>query len=160
MAAARVLLVDDELVVLDVLCQMLSQSGYTVLPASDPRQALEIARRNRPIAVLLTDVMMPGMSGIELVREIAAISPQTVPVLMTGGAVDAAEVPAGVRLIRKPIMLNKLLAEMQEALAQSVKMKEHLDRALGEQGRFGPKLEKSISHSAETGRRIRKARKP
>ena len=65
----RVLVVDDEPAVLITLCANLELEGFDVLQAADPQQALELADRE-DFDVLLTDVRMPGMTGIDLFREL------------------------------------------------------------------------------------------
>jgi two-component system OmpR family response regulator len=64
-AAAKVLVVDDEPPVLEVVAQILRDGGYEVLPASGPRQAFEIIRNQSPIDVVVSDVSMPEMRSTE-----------------------------------------------------------------------------------------------
>jgi FixJ family two-component response regulator len=65
--------------------------------------------------------MMPEMRGTDLIREIAQVAPQAAFILMTGGPVDPADVPAGVHLIRKPFSTPDLVAAIQRAIASSFK---------------------------------------
>jgi two-component system response regulator (stage 0 sporulation protein F) len=93
MSAARVLVVGDEPVALEIVSRMLNREGYQVFRAAGPRQAHEIVREQSPIDLIVSGISMPEMQGTELVREVARIAPQTARVLMTGGEVEPTEVP-------------------------------------------------------------------
>jgi DNA-binding NarL/FixJ family response regulator len=129
MSAARVLVVDDEPAVLRIVSSILRYKGYEVLPTSSPRQALEIVKNDPPINLIVSDIGMPEMSGAELVREVARISPQTAPVLMTGGIVEPGQVPVGVPVLRKPLSTENLLSACQAALERSASLSTQLARA-------------------------------
>jgi DNA-binding NtrC family response regulator len=82
-----VLLVEDEAGVRELAGQFLKAHGYTVLEAKDGIEALEIAARHEgTIHVLLTDMIMPRMSGAELVKRLKAIRPDMKAAYMTGYA--------------------------------------------------------------------------
>lgn len=74
---ATILIVDDEPDVADLLKYHLQKAGYQTLMAGDGVRALEIARRSRPEAIVL-DLMLPGMSGLEVCRELRK-NPNTAP---------------------------------------------------------------------------------
>jgi CheY-like chemotaxis protein len=63
------LVVDDNLDLLETAAKLFEQIGFEVLTAADPAEALEILRRTPDLEVLFSDVVMPGMSGIQLARE-------------------------------------------------------------------------------------------
>ena len=126
MAVSRVLIVDDEPVLLRAVSKMLSKYGYDVRQANGPRQALEIINGQGPIEVVLSDVLMSEMSGMDLVREVARISPQTACILMTGGTVDSAEIPGCLHVLRKPIPRLDLIAAVIEAVAHSTSLRNQL----------------------------------
>lgn len=69
-----ILVVDDEEVVRSVVRDMLESDGYSILDTDDPQHALRIARE-RPIHLLLSDVVMPLMKGPELATKLLAVSP-------------------------------------------------------------------------------------
>jgi two-component system response regulator HydG len=88
--ATTVLVVDDEASHLESIEKIIQREGMRALTASNARAALELARRHR-VHVVLTDLMMPGISGIELLRAVKEISPDTEVVVMTAyGTVEAA----------------------------------------------------------------------
>ncbi len=87
---ATLLLVDDEPANLDSLERIFSREGHRVLLAASAQAAIEQLRKE-PVDVVLTDLMMPGMSGQELLRAVRAVAPETEVVLMTAyGTVEAA----------------------------------------------------------------------
>jgi DNA-binding NtrC family response regulator len=134
MGANRVLVVDDEQMVLDVFTRMLATSGYEVLAVGDPHQALEVVRNDPTIDAVLSDVTMPDMRGTELVREIASASPTTACVLVSGYLLDEAELPSGLPLLRKPPSVADLIAAVEGAIARSVELRAKLRQSI-ERGR-------------------------
>ncbi len=77
-----ILVVDDEASIVDVLCMLLEDEGFTVIGVTDPLRAVHVIRRHRP-SLLLTDVMMPGMSGYELASMAESIEPDMQIVFMS-----------------------------------------------------------------------------
>src|SRR5687767_4589905 len=81
----RLLLVDDEVHIRELMVIVLGQAGYACLPAANGEEALEIFRRRRfEIRGVITDVNMPGLDGLGLVRRIRAIAPDTKIILSSG----------------------------------------------------------------------------
>ena len=86
----RILIVDDEPMIRDFLYDALTLKEYTVISASSGYEALDMLRRN-PVAAVITDVRMPRMSGISLLKKIKEISPNTPVVAITAyGTVSGA----------------------------------------------------------------------
>jgi len=71
------------------------------------------------VEVILADIIMPGMSGTKLVREIAALSPRTAGVLMTAALIDSTSVSDGVPVLRKPFSRRDLIRAVKAALART-----------------------------------------
>ncbi len=85
-----ILLADDEEDIRDVLSIYLSDMGYSVITAEDGRQALEIFQKEKP-AIVLSDIKMPALNGIELLKQIKKINPETEVIMITGhGDLDLA----------------------------------------------------------------------
>jgi CheY-like chemotaxis protein len=116
-----VLLVEDSAAVRSIARQILERSGYTVLEAPNGRAALAIGRnRTRPIHLLLTDVVMPEMSGRQLAEEFSAVRTDANVIFMSGYTDDAVVrhgvVSAGVDYLQKPFSPDALLRKVREVL--------------------------------------------
>jgi two-component system response regulator HydG len=114
-----VLVVDDEQGILDSLFRIFSREGYQVLTAPDGRQALDLLRR-QPVKVLLTDLVLPGMSGTDLLKAAKAVSPETEVVLMTAygtveNAVEAMKQGA-YDFVTKPLRRAHIVGVVKRAL--------------------------------------------
>ena len=118
-----ILVVDDEPLVRDSLGRMLNRLGYTVLLAGDGEEALRLAGEHlEDIALVITDVLMPGMNGLELARELNRFSTR-LKVLFVSGYTDGVLAERGilrerVDFIQKPLALAVLAARVREALDQ------------------------------------------
>ncbi len=120
-----VLLAEDEQAVRDVASRILTQNGYEVIVASNGQQALELAGSHEgTIHLLLTDMIMPGMSGQELSAKILAARPSVQVIYMSGYtqaalAGDGILDPASTRL-PKPFTAAALLSKVRQALCPAV----------------------------------------
>jgi two-component system, NtrC family, response regulator HydG len=119
MTDATVLVVDDEQGIVDSLVRIFSREGYQVLTAPEGRQALDLLRR-QPCKVLLTDLVLPGMSGTDLLKAAKAISPETEVVLMTAygtveNAVEAMKQGA-YDFVTKPLKRANIVGVVRRAL--------------------------------------------
>ena len=85
MSQGKVLVVDDEPEVRQVLIEFLSSRGYDVIPASRGAEAVAIVERDKPDLVLL-DVTMPDMDGVETLQRINAIAPDLAVIMVTANA--------------------------------------------------------------------------
>ncbi|HEX4600634.1 MAG TPA: response regulator [Gemmatimonadales bacterium] len=116
-----VLLVEDAAAVRTVTRQVLERQGYTVLEAPSGDVALQIAAKHHgPIHLLLTDVVMPGVSGRQLAERLVGLRPEIV-VLYTSGYTDDAVVrhgvlEAGVAYLQKPFTADRLAHRVREVL--------------------------------------------
>lgn len=113
-----VLVVDDEPTVLSTVRDGLIAHGYRVLEAMDGETALGIAGSHQgPIALLLVDVVMPGLSGPEVARRLHAIRPDTKILFMSGFSTEVTVVhgvSAGDPLLVKPFSLETLGRKVKE----------------------------------------------
>lgn len=114
-----ILLAEDDTGVRKLIAAMLRRAGYTVIEAALPEQALEIVKRTSTIQLLLTDIVMPGMTGWNLAKAALAWSPGLKVVYMSGytdhAAIEAGEA-AAVTMLRKPFTMDVLLNAVREAL--------------------------------------------
>ena len=117
----RVLVVDDESVIADTLTEILSRSGYAAMAAYDGAGALETALLSPP-ALLITDVVLPGMSGIELAIQMRRIFPDCKALLFSGQACTSDMLASANRaghqftLLSKPVHPKDLLAWVVQTL--------------------------------------------
>ncbi len=117
----RILLVEDEPAVLELVRRTLESYGYTVLHASTPERALRAMQdADTPVDLLVTDVVMPGMNGRQLAAQLRARDPRLRVLLMSGYSSDAAAgrglLPADVSLIPKPFSPTALVAQVRKVL--------------------------------------------
>jgi CheY-like chemotaxis protein len=89
----RILIVDDEEAILETLT-FTFMDHYDVLTTPDPMAALGILEANQPVAVIITDQRMPGMTGVELLRRVYERFPETVRIILTGFADSEATIKA------------------------------------------------------------------
>ena len=115
-----VLLVEDEPVVRQLVAEILETNGYTVLQAADGPSVLELARRHSgEISLLVTDVVMPGMSGPEVAQSVTAMRPGTL-VLYMSGYTDSAighhgVLEPGIAFLQKPFSTDDLTRKVRGA---------------------------------------------
>jgi two-component system, cell cycle sensor histidine kinase and response regulator CckA len=119
-ASAEVLLVDDMEAVRTVLAQGLAYHGFRVEEAASAAEARERFRaRRRPPDVLVSDMVMPGASGLELARELYALHPGLRVLLMSGDLrhFDLSGLPPGAHVLQKPFTATRLAEELTDLLA-------------------------------------------
>ncbi len=119
--SGTILLVEDEKMLLDTTTYMLGEIGYTVIQAQSPEAAIAICeKKNQKIDLILTDVVMPGLNGREMMDRIEAILPNTKVLYMSGYTADIIAqrgiVDEGMYFITKPIDMNKLNEKILEIL--------------------------------------------
>ena len=122
----RVLLVEDEPPVREIVRRALSGAGYEVVMARDAQEALDLGEaRLGEIDLLLTDMILPGMSGRELVSALRTRRPELRVIIMsgyTGETYPALEsLPAGVGFLEKPFSLVDLRRKVREALDEGAR---------------------------------------
>jgi len=128
----QILIVDDEPLIRDFLCEALNWKGYKVVSANNGQEALDILKRST-ISAVVTDVQMPKMSGIDLLKKIKHISPDTPVVVITAygtvsGAVETMKYGAS-DYLPKPFSASKL-CEVIEGLIRDNSGKEAKSREI------------------------------
>jgi len=116
---APVMVVDDEAMVRKTLAQAIERSGAEVITAADGEEALAKFREMRN-PLVFTDLKMPGMSGIALLRSVKSLAPETAVVLVTGFATQelAAEAAreGATRVLSKPVTLHEIRRVLSDTL--------------------------------------------
>jgi nitrogen-specific signal transduction histidine kinase/CheY-like chemotaxis protein len=118
-----ILLVEDEDALRESMSAYLEQHGYKVLAASNGAQALHFAKRHAgSIQALVTDIILPKLSGVELAREVNMISPKVVTLYMSGYTdrelMDYDPETSAAKFLQKPFALRALLETIGEMIAR------------------------------------------
>jgi DNA-binding NtrC family response regulator len=108
----KVLIVDDQPDVLEMASEMFRTLGFHVITASTGRQALEILSRTPDIHLLFSDVVMPGLSGVELGKKAQEVSPQT-RILLASGYTTPAGSLKGFEFLAKPYRIADILKKLR-----------------------------------------------
>ena len=112
-----VLIVEDQPGVRELAARILEDAGYTVVRGSDADNALALLERHEgPLDLVLSDVAMPGLTGVELAAVIRSGHPGTPVAFMSGHAPDL--VDAGESLLAKPFTREALLTFVDQALSR------------------------------------------
>jgi CheY-like chemotaxis protein len=119
----RILVVEDDFDSREVMADALIHAGYSVAKAADGNEAILLAARWPP-DLMLSDISMPGIDGVELTRRIHAFAPDIRVVLTTGlddtkDVCTAAREYGAVACLKKPMNLDELLWTIDRALAES-----------------------------------------
>jgi two-component system cell cycle response regulator CpdR len=115
----KILLAEDDDSLRNFLARALERAGYEVHACPDGEQAVEALDQDWDL--LLTDIVMPGMDGIEVARIAAARQPDLKIMFITGFAAVALaagdRAPAGARVLSKPVHLRDLVGEVEKMMA-------------------------------------------
>ena len=116
----RILLAEDDESLRGFLGRALERAGYEVRSCADGEEAL-VALDDGAWDLLLTDIVMPGVDGIEVARQCAARDPKTQIMFITGFAAVALaageRAPAGAKVLSKPVHLREIVAEVERMMA-------------------------------------------
>lgn len=137
----KVLVVEDEPILLETLEYNLARQGYDVCTAADGLVALEVARRERPDVIVL-DIMLPSLDGLEVCRILRR--EMSVPILMLTARADEVDRVVGLEVgaddyLTKPFSMRELLARVKALLRRVRLIREELgaEAAAGERLVFG-----------------------
>jgi two-component system cell cycle response regulator CpdR len=115
----RILLAEDDDSLRGFLARALERAGYEVLACADGEEA--VAALDQAWDLLLTDIVMPGMDGIEVARQAAARQPALRIMFITGFAAVALaaanQAPAGAKVLSKPVHLREIVSEVERMIA-------------------------------------------
>ena len=141
-APARVLVVDDERSMRELLSIVLKRDGYDVLVADDGVRAIELLKKER-VDILITDIRMPQMSGVDVLREAKSIDPEIISIVMTAfastdTAVEALRLGAADYVHKSPSAANELRVRVRKELERKHLLRENvlLKRALQSSHKF------------------------
>jgi CheY-like chemotaxis protein len=117
----QILVVDDEPDVREMVCRMLAQGGYGTCEAADGAEALASLRAGLPVDLVLSDVAMPQLNGVQLVEALSVSHPGLPVLLMSGYAVQdlvARGIAAPCGIVMKPFTPERLLDEVRRCLSE------------------------------------------
>ena len=117
-ATPRILVVDDEEAILYVFERYLSVAGYDVSVANDGFEAVR-AGEARAFDLLITDFRMPGMNGVEVIHALRRLQPGLSALVISGNPIEAGAMPAGVRLLNKPVSMSELITQIPILVARA-----------------------------------------
>jgi two-component system alkaline phosphatase synthesis response regulator PhoP len=148
-AVPRILVVDDEQAVLDLLVYNLKRAHYEVQTASDGRQALDVARHFEPDLVLL-DFMLPGMDGLDVCRELRRQRSQ-LPVIMITARGEEVDRVVGLELgaddyLVKPFSVRELVARVRAVLRRAQPEEGEKDAIFDGPGNLRLDVEQRVVH--------------
>jgi two-component system OmpR family response regulator len=128
MASSKILVVEDDQTLLDVLKYNLVKEGYNVVTAEDGIQALEVARSEKPEVIVL-DIMLPKLDGLEVCRILRG--EMTVPILMLTAKTEEIDKVLGLELgaddyMAKPFSMRELLARVRAMIRRTEMMKKEI----------------------------------
>lgn len=116
-AKASILIVDDELGMRETLLDILADMGYHTVIAVDGHEAIQKAKENA-FDVIFMDIRMPGVNGVDALKEIKKIHPETAVVLMTAYAIDdrirEAQREGAYSVLDKPLDVETIISLIKE----------------------------------------------
>jgi DNA-binding NtrC family response regulator len=141
----NLLVVDDEVELMRALCESLSDQGFTVQGFSNPTEAIE-ALREGEFDILLSDLMMPGTDGIQVLKQALEFDPNLIGIIMTGQGTIQTAVEAmksgAFDYVLKPFRLQVMLPILDRAMdvrrlrMENVRLRQYVDRLTFESARY------------------------
>ena len=144
MTAPFIMLVDDEVSFVETMAKRLTKRNIKTIMAFSAVEGLEKLKENQDLDVIVLDIKMPGMDGIDALKEIKTLSPLVEVIMLTGHAtielaVDAMKLGAH-DFLMKPFEIEELVLKMQEAAEKKQQHEERIEKALKEEtlAKYGP----------------------
>ena len=119
--ANKILIVDDDEMILTCFSRLLGRR-FEIETAQGSKQALEMIATRGPYAVVLSDMRMPVLSGMDLIARVKAMSPESICILLSGNA-DSDETQGAIRkgilfrVVEKPCPPDEIIQNLEDALA-------------------------------------------
>lgn len=120
----KILVIDDELQVREILQQMLEKKNYSVLLAEDGEEALEICK-DHDLDLMIVDIVLPNKSGLDIIKEVKRVYPDMKIIAISGGHMigpkrylDNAKTFGADRFFEKPFSSGEILGAIEELVTQ------------------------------------------
>ena len=128
MQPRSILLIDDNDQIRTLLRRVLEEAGYFVIDAANGREGLRQFRQT-PVALVITDLLMPDSDGLEVTMTLRRESPHVKIIALTGGSgepnlLEVAKLLCAHRTMKKPIEMTELLEAVQQELQEGPRQKE------------------------------------
>lgn len=120
-AMMRILVIDDDANILEILAEMLTTAGYEVVEASNGKEGVRLYR-HAPFDLVVTDLLMPEKDGLEVVMELRRDFPKVKIITLSSGnayghsSLETSKALGAARTLRKPFMEDQLLEAVREVL--------------------------------------------
>lgn len=144
MTAPFIMLVDDEVPFVKTMAKRLDKRNIKTIMAYSAEEGLEKLKENTNLDVIVLDIKMPGMDGIEALKEIKTVSPLVEVIMLTGHAtielaIEAMKLGAH-DFLMKPFDIEELVAKMEEAAEKKRQHEEKIEEALKQEtlAKYGP----------------------
>src|SRR6186713_177913 len=136
---SRVLVIDDEAAIRDSLRMILEYEDYQFVGAASGQEALDVVKRERPDIVLL-DIKMPGMDGMEVLRKLRSVD-ETLPIVMISGHGNTATAVEAIRsgaidFLDKPLSSERVIVTLRNVLRQSELTSENRDLKVAMESKY------------------------
>ncbi len=119
---ARVLIIEDDIPILEMLCEVFAKEGFEVMGAPNGKKGMRLQNEN-PADVIITDIIMPEKEGIETISEIKSNFPETKVIAMSGGGfvgpgeyLDVAKKLGATLTFKKPFAIKTLITAVNGLL--------------------------------------------
>ena len=144
MTAPYVMLVDDEVPFVETTAKRLTKRKIQTISAFGAEEGLEKLKDNQDLDVIVLDIKMPGMDGIDALKEIKIVSPLVEVIMLTGhatieSAIEAMKLGAH-DFLMKPFDIEELVLKIEEAAAKKQQQEEKIEQAFKEKtlSKYGP----------------------
>ncbi|MGV7223604.1 MAG: response regulator [Nitrospinales bacterium] len=144
MASPFIMLVDDEVPFVETMAKRLEKRSIKTIMAFSAEEGMEKLKTNQDLDVIVLDIKMPGMDGIEALKEIKSVSPMIEVIMLTGHAtielaIDAMKLGA-YDFLMKPFDIEEFVIKMDEAAKKKRAHEEKIKEALKQEtlAKYGP----------------------
>jgi DNA-binding NtrC family response regulator len=144
MTAPFIMLVDDEVSFVEITAKRLAKRNFKTIMAFSAEEGLEKLKENQDLDVIVLDIKMPGMDGIDALKEIKTVSPLVEVIMLTGHAtielaINAMKLGAH-DFLMKPFDIEELVLKMAEAAEKKKRHEEKIEKAFKEEtlSKYGP----------------------
>jgi len=144
MTAPFIMLVDDEVSFVETMAKRLAKRNIKTIVAFSAEEGLEKLKENQDLDVIVLDIKMPGMDGIDALKEIKTLSPLVEVIMLTGhatieSAIDAMKLGAH-DFLMKPFDIEELVLKMEEAAEKKQRHEEKIKEAFKAEtlAKYGP----------------------